>query len=136
LQLLPYLNLKENRGKLRALYYETLLALSVEQIILHSSINQNEQYLNYLGNNEDSLEKLVLDEAEQLFNRIVIALTSKCMNEIDVDAKSIAHVSQLSNMLSNPSTYIIPEVSEDKISIDMKDNNNNNNNYDDMMGDR
>jgi hypothetical protein len=72
---------RNNRGKLRALYYNTFPSLSVEQVLLCPVSCQNEQHTNQFGNNEDSLERLLLDEAEQLFNRIAEALTRKCTNE-------------------------------------------------------
>jgi transposase-like protein len=108
---------------LRALYYNTSSTLSIEYLLSQSSINQNEQHPNQFGYNEDTREKLLLDEAKQLYNRIVAVLTGKCMNEIDIDTESVAHMSQLPDILSNPSTCIIPDVSEGEISIDRKDSN-------------
>jgi hypothetical protein len=53
----------------------------------------------------------------------VAVLTGKCMNEMDIDTESMTHMSKLPDILSNPFTYIIPDVSEGEISIDRKDNN-------------
>jgi predicted transcriptional regulator len=79
---------RKNPGKLRALYYNTSPTLSVEQLLSQSSINQNEEYPNQFGYNEDSLEKLLLDEAEPFYNRIVEAFAGKCINEITTDIKT------------------------------------------------
>jgi hypothetical protein len=64
----------------------------------HSSISQNEQHTNQFGYNDNSLEKLVLDEAEQSYNRIVEALTNNCVEEMPDDTKSSDEIFQVPDM--------------------------------------
>jgi hypothetical protein len=63
---------RKNPGKLRALYYNTPSpSLSSEQVLLSeaiSSISPRELY-GYDDEEEDAIAKLLLDEAERLFNR-------------------------------------------------------------------
>jgi len=87
---------RRNPGKLRALYYNTHShSLSVEQIvplseaISASSISPHELY-RYEG--EDAIAKLLLDEAEQLFNRLVDAVTNRCINWIPSDKESSSQI--------------------------------------------
>lgn len=108
---------RKNPGKLRALYYNTSPTLSVEQLLLQCLISQNEQHPNQFGYNEDSLERLLLDEAEQSYNRFAEVLTGKCMNDITNDTESLTLMSQLPARQPTPSTSTIPDTSEGEISI-------------------
>jgi hypothetical protein len=74
--------------------------LSVEQVISYSSIGQNEPNLNQIGYNEDSLERLLLDEAEaeQLYNRIMEDFTDKCINVMLNDIESFSKTRQISDI--------------------------------------
>jgi hypothetical protein len=82
---------RKNPGKLRALYYNTLSPfLSAEQVLLSeatsSSISLHELY--GYGDEEDAITKLLLDEAEQLFSRLVDAITNRCINWMSNDKES------------------------------------------------
>jgi len=61
--------------------------LSVEQILLQSSINQNTSQYRYSEN-----EKLLLDEAEQVYNKIVDAITNSCINKMPNDTGIISEI--------------------------------------------
>jgi hypothetical protein len=67
---------RKNPGKLRALYYNSFPTSAVEQFFLQSSMTNPSVY------NEDSLEKIILDEAEQLYNKYVNVFTDRCIYEI------------------------------------------------------
>jgi hypothetical protein len=67
---------RKNPGKLRALYYNSFPTSSVEQFFLQSSNTNPSVY------NEDSLEKIILDEAEQFYNKYVEVFTGRCIYEI------------------------------------------------------
>jgi len=89
---------RKNPGKLRALYYNTPShSLSTEQILarplseaISSSISPHE--LHGSTNEEDAIAKLLLDEAEQLFNRLVDAVTNRCINWIPSDKESSSQI--------------------------------------------
>jgi transcriptional regulator with XRE-family HTH domain len=79
---------RKNPGKLRALYYNRPSpSLSAEQILLSeatsSSISPHEPY--GYADEEDAIAKLLFDEAEQSFNRLVDAVTNRCINWIPND---------------------------------------------------
>jgi uncharacterized FlaG/YvyC family protein len=63
--------------------------LSVEQILLQSSINQITSQYRY---SENENEKLLLDEAEQVYNKIVDAITNSCINEMPNDTGIISKI--------------------------------------------
>ena len=65
---------RKHPGKLQALYYNMPSHLSVEQILSEPSISQNASPYRY-SVNEDG--KLLLDEAEQSYNRIIDAITKQ-----------------------------------------------------------
>ena len=79
---------RKNPGKLRALYYNTSSpSLSVEQILSESSsISPNAPY--GYTDEEETITKLLLDEAEQLFSRFVDAVTNRCIYRIPNDNES------------------------------------------------
>lgn len=91
MQLLPYLN----PGKLRALYYNTFPTLSVEQLLSQLSISQIQPDPIQFEYNDDSLENLILDEAEQSYNRILDAITNSCINEMPNETESPCRVLQI-----------------------------------------
>src|ERR671919_19321 len=76
-------------GKLQALYYNMPSPSSVEQILSQSHVSQNQSRYGY-SENED--EKLLLDEAEQSYNRIVDAITSNCINGMPNDTESPSQI--------------------------------------------
>src|SRR5918994_7779556 len=89
---------RKNPGKLRALFYNTPSpSLSADQILLlseaitSSSISPRELY-GYDDDEEDAIAKLLLDEAELLFNRLVYAVTNRCINWIPNDKESSSQI--------------------------------------------
>jgi hypothetical protein len=88
-------------GKLQALYYNMPSHFSMEQILSQSSISQNSSQYRY-GENED--EKLLLDEAEQSYNRIANAITNTCINEMPNNTESSSQILQ------------VPDVNDDRLS--------------------
>ena len=91
-------------GKLRAIYYNLPNTFSVEKILTELSISQNEQHPNSFGYNKDSLEKLLLDEAEPFYIRIVEAFVGKCISEITIDSKPSSDVLPTSDIQDGLST--------------------------------
>ena len=79
---------RKNPEKLLALYYNTSPTLSVEQLLSQSSISENQSDPTQFAHSNDSLENLILDEAEQCYNRIVEAYVGKCTNDIPYDTES------------------------------------------------
>ncbi len=66
-------------GKFQALYYNMPSHLSVEQILLQSSINHNTSQNRY---SENENVKILLDEAEQSYSKIIDTITNNCINEM------------------------------------------------------
>jgi hypothetical protein len=104
-------------GKLMALYYNNSPSLSVERIL---SISQIEQYPGQYRFDGENLEKLLLDEAEQVLTRIVESLANKCLNEITNDTPPGPSVNDSSNIFTNdtelpsqqvPTPNILPDPS-------------------------
>ena len=81
-----------NPGKLQALYYNMPSHFSVEQVLSQSFNNHNP---NQYRNNEDEDEKLLLDEAEQSYNRIANAITNTCINEMPNNTESSSQILQI-----------------------------------------
>ena len=96
---------RKNPEKLRALYYNTSPTLSVEQLLSQSSISENQSDPTQFAHNNDSLENLILDEAEQCYNRIVEAYVGKCTNDTPYDA-------------SSSSLYEVPYRTQHEMSVD------------------
>ena len=67
---------------------------SVEQILSQSLISQNSSQYRY-SENED--EELLLDEAEQSYNRVANAITNTCINEMPNDTESSSQILQASH---------------------------------------
>ena len=86
---------RKDPGKFQALYYNAFSSLSVEQILSQSSISQNSSQYIY-SENED--EKLLLDEAEQSYNRIANAITNSCINGMQYETEPLYHSSQVSDV--------------------------------------
>ena len=79
-------------GKLQALYYNMPSPSSVEQILSQSHVSQNPSRYGY-GENED--EKLLLEDAEQVYNSMIDAIANRCINEVPNDTESLSPVLQL-----------------------------------------
>ena len=91
---------RKHPGKLQALYYNMPSHFSVEQILSQSSNSQTSQY----RYSEDENEKLLLDEAEQSYNRIANAITNTCINEMPNNTESSSQILQ------------VPDVNDDRLS--------------------
>ena len=89
---------RKHPGKFQTLYYNMPSHLSVEQILSESSINQNASPYRY-SMNED--EKILLDEAEQSYNRIVNAITNTCINEMPNNTESSSQILQVPDVNDN-----------------------------------
>ena len=89
---------RKNPGQFHALYYNTPSHISVEQILSESSTIQSASRY-HIGEIED--ESLLLDEAEQLYNRIVDTITNNCVNGIEdiTSASRISDVPDIQNSL-------------------------------------
>ncbi|MGC1131755.1 MAG: hypothetical protein WA941_02940 [Nitrososphaeraceae archaeon] len=61
---------RKHPGKFPALYYNMTSLLSVEHILSQSSVSENTSQYRY---SEDEDERLIIDEAEQSYNRIMNA---------------------------------------------------------------
>ena len=84
---------RKHPGKFQALYYNMPSHLTVEQILALSSISQRTSPY------EDSDdEKLLLHEAEQSYNRIIDAITSNCINEMQFETEPLYHSRQVSDL--------------------------------------
>jgi hypothetical protein len=70
---------RKHPGKFQALYYNMSSSLSVEQLL--SQPSSNSQRLSRYGYSEDENEKVLLNEAELSYNRIVDAITNHCINQ-------------------------------------------------------
>ena len=80
---------RKHSGKLQAVYYNIPSHLSVEQILSDSSRSQEPSLY---GFSENEIEKVLLDEAEQSYNRFVNAVTNNCINKMPSDTKSSSQV--------------------------------------------
>ena len=89
---------RKHPGKLQALYYNMPSHFSVEQILSQSSISQNSSQYRY---SEDEDEKILLDEAEQSYNRIVNAITNTCINEMPNNTESSSQILQVPDVNDN-----------------------------------
>jgi hypothetical protein len=104
-------------------------ALTVEQLLSQPSIDEDQPYTF----NKDSLENLILDEAEQCYNRLVEAYAAKCINDIqhDVESSSIHEVPFIQNEIPEDnrySTHVKPKLEDylTKLQGNSADNNNHN----------
>jgi len=88
---------RKHPGKFQTLYYNMLSHLSVEQILSESSNSQDDSLY---GFGQDENEKLLLDEAEHSFNRIVNAITNNCINKMPSDTKSPPQIPDIQDGLS------------------------------------
>ncbi|MFY9965274.1 MAG: hypothetical protein WBL44_10625 [Nitrososphaeraceae archaeon] len=91
-------------GKFQSMYYnmssETLRLL----LLLQTSISQNEFSTSQYGYNEATLEKILLDEAEQIYSKLIDNISNRCINEITNDAKSFSQILHLCDMQDGLST--------------------------------
>ena len=83
---------RKHPGKFQSLYYNMSSSLSVEQILSRTSISQNVNQYRY---NELEDEKLLLDEAEESYNRIVDSITNSCINGIPTAIDSAPRIPQV-----------------------------------------
>ena len=83
---------RKHPGKFQTLYYNMPSHLSVEQILSESSISQNASSYRF-NVNED--EKILLDEAELSYNRIVNAITNTCINEMPNNTEPSSQILQV-----------------------------------------
>ena len=83
---------RKHPGKFQTLYYNMPSHLSVEQILSESSINQNASPYRYSVNKD---EKILLDEAEQSYNRIIDAITNNCINGMQNETEPLYHSPQV-----------------------------------------
>jgi hypothetical protein len=84
---------RKNPGKFRALYYNTLSpSLSAEQVLLAISSSSSSHELFGYDGEEYAIARLLLDEADQLFNRFVDAVTKRCINWIPNDKESSSQI--------------------------------------------
>ena len=67
----------------------------MEQILSESSDSQDASLYGF-GENEN--EKLLLDEAEQSYNRIANAITNTCINEMPNNTESSSQILQVSDV--------------------------------------
>ena len=89
---------RKHPGKFQALYYNMPSHLSVEQILQPSISQRTSQY-------EDSDdEKFLLHEAEQSYNRIIDAITTNCINGIQIETEPLYHLSQVPGVKDGPSS--------------------------------
>src|ERR671911_1177150 len=80
---------RKHPGKFQTVYYNMPSHLSVEQILSDSSRSQEPSLY---GFSENEIEKVLLDEAEQSYNRLVNAVTNNCINKMPSDTKSSSQV--------------------------------------------
>jgi hypothetical protein len=81
-------------GKLQSLYYN--MSTAEIQSLSSTSIGQNDHNPSQDGQDETAPEKIILDEAEQIYNKFIDDITGKYVNEIthSTDTKSISQTEQ------------------------------------------
>ena len=84
---------RRHPGKLQSLFYN--MSTAEIQSLLRISIGQNDYNPGQDGN---APEKILLDEAEQVFSKLIDDITGKCANEISNDAKSVSQTEQVSGL--------------------------------------
>lgn len=92
---------RRHSGKLQSLYYN--MSTTKIQSMLRTSIGQNEHNPSQVGYNENTPEKILLDEAEQVFSKFIDNITGNCINEIMTDTKLISQTEQVSGLQYNTS---------------------------------
>src|ERR687892_2806073 len=80
---------RKHPGKFQTVYYNMPSYLSVEQILSDSSRSQEPSLY---GFSENEIEKVLLDEAEESYNRFVNAVTNNCINKMPSDSRSSSQV--------------------------------------------
>jgi hypothetical protein len=86
---------RRHPGKLQSLYYN--MSTAEIQSLLRTSIGQNDHNPSQDGNNENTPEKILLDEAEQVFNRFIDNITGKSI-KITNDTKSISQTEKVTGL--------------------------------------
>jgi len=71
---------RRHPGKLQSLYYN--MSTAEIQSLLSTSIGQNDHNPSQDGQDETAPEKIILDEAEQIYNKLIDDITGKYVNEI------------------------------------------------------
>ncbi len=85
---------RKHPGKFHAMYYH--MSTAEIQSMLRTSIGRNDHNSSQDGNNQDTPEKILLDEAEQVFNKLIDNITGKCIDEITTDTNPISQMEQVS----------------------------------------
>src|ERR687897_18545 len=98
---------RKHPGKLQAVYYNIPSHLSVEQIVSESSDSQDAIPC---GFGENEIEKVLLDEAEQSYNRFVNAVTNNCINKMPSDTKSSSQILPLPIIQDGRSNHEILDI--------------------------
>ena len=109
---------RRHPGKFQAMYYS--LSTAEIQSLLETSISQNEYSTSQYGYNEDALEKILLDEAEEIYSKLVDNISNRCINELTNDTKSssqILPVPDIQDSLSTDEVYHTNLNNPDEISI-------------------
>jgi predicted transcriptional regulator len=89
-------------GKFQSIYYN--MSTETLRLSLHTSIGQNEQDLGKCGYNDDAPEKILLDEAEQIYSKLINNFINWCINEITNDTKSSSQILQITDTQEGLST--------------------------------
>lgn len=71
---------RRHPGKFQTTYYS--MSTSEIQSLLDTSIGQNEHNSNQYRDNDDAPEKILLDESEQIYSKLIDNIASKCINEM------------------------------------------------------
>ena len=87
---------RKHPGKLQSLYYN--MSTTDIHSLLRTSIVQNEHNPNQHGQDEAAPEKILLDEAEQVFSKLIDDVTGKYIDEITAGTKSIFQTEQVSGL--------------------------------------
>ena len=64
----------------------------------HLLVDQNEPDPNQYGQDEAPPEKILLDEAEQIYSKFVDDIAGKCVSEMPNNTKSISQMEQVSDL--------------------------------------
>jgi hypothetical protein len=92
---------RKHPGKFHAMYYH--MSNAEIQSMLRTSIDRNDHNTSQDGNKEDTPEMILLEQAEQVFSKLIDNFTVKYINEIPNDARSISQMGQVSGRLQTKS---------------------------------
>lgn len=82
--------------KLRSLYYN--MSTAEIESMLRTSIGHKDHNPSQDEKNEDTPEKILLEEAEQVFSKLIEKITGKCVNEIPKYIESVSQTEQVSGL--------------------------------------